>query len=45
MIALGAVVNFAGAVGDLWIAWIVFRYPEQVVVVDERDGMRVFLPG
>jgi hypothetical protein len=36
--------NAAGAIGDLWIVRIVMRYPKQAFVIDERDGVRVFMP-
>jgi hypothetical protein len=39
--ALIGALNGAGAAGDLWMAGVVLRYPPQVYVVDERDGMRV----
>ena len=38
-----AALNAAGAAGDLWIALIVLRFPPQARVIDERDGMRVFV--
>jgi hypothetical protein len=44
LVALCATVNGAGAVGDLWIMLITLRYPERAYVMDERDGMRIFLP-
>jgi hypothetical protein len=45
LVVLGATANAAGAIGDLWIAAIVFtRYPPHAFVIDERDGMRIFLP-
>ena len=31
------------AIGDLWIAIIVLRYASTAYVIDERDGVRVFL--
>jgi len=31
-------------VGDLWITTIVLRYPATAYVIDEKDGIRVFLP-
>jgi hypothetical protein len=43
--AFAAMINAAGAVGDMWIGLIVLRYPHYAVVVDEKDGMRVLLPG
>jgi len=44
LLALCATVNAAGAVGDLWIIGIVLRYPPSTYVVDEQDGVRIFLP-
>ena len=38
------IVNGAGSIGDMWISSIVLGYPPQAYVVDEHDGMRVFLP-
>ena len=36
--------NAAGAIGDLWITRIVLRYPAHAYVIDERDGVRIFMP-
>ena len=36
--------NAAGAIGDMWITMIVLRYAATALVMDERDGIRVFLP-
>jgi len=36
--------NAAGAIGDMWMTMIVLRYPATTYVMDERDGIRVFLP-
>lgn len=36
--------NVAGSLGDAVIAFIVARYPEEAYVMDERDGMRIFMP-
>ena len=41
---LVASINVGGSVGDLWISLIVLRYPAHAYVMDERDGMRIFLP-
>jgi hypothetical protein len=38
------VINVSGAVGDMWITLIVLRYAAPAYVMDERDGIRVFLP-
>jgi len=37
-------INASGAIGDMWIAMIVLRYATTAYVMDERDGVRVFLP-
>ncbi|MCX7683513.1 MAG: DUF3267 domain-containing protein [Anaerolineae bacterium] len=42
--ALFGAVNGGASIGDLWISAIVLRYPAHAYVIDERDGMRVFLP-
>ena len=44
LLGVCATINGAGAVGDLWIMSITLRYPRQAYMMDERDGMRVFLP-
>ena len=44
VLAIGGVINASGAVGDLWITTIVLRYPATAYVIDEKDGIRVFLP-
>lgn len=44
VIAFAATLNAAGAIGDLWISAVVLRFPAHAYVVDERDGMRIFLP-
>lgn len=42
-LAIAGVINASGAVGDLWITMIVLRYPASAYVMDEKDGIRVFL--
>lgn len=44
LLALWAIINASAAGGDLWITAIVLRYASPAYVVDERDGMRIFLP-
>ncbi len=44
LLAVCGVVNASGAVGDMWITMIVLRYSVTAYVMDERDGIRVFLP-
>jgi hypothetical protein len=38
------VINASGAIGDMWITMIVLRYATKAYIMDERDGIRVFLP-
>lgn len=44
LLLLWGTVNASTAGADLWIAAIVLRYPASTYVVNERDGMRIFLP-
>lgn len=44
LLAICGVINAGGAIGDLWMTAIVLRYPASAYVMDERDGIRVFLP-
>ena len=44
LLAICGVVNASGAVGDMWITIIVLRYAATAYIMDERDGVRVFLP-
>lgn len=39
-----ATINASGAVGDLWISKIVLGYSNQAYILDEKDGMKIFLP-
>jgi len=43
VVAILAAVNGGSSAGDLWMSAILLRYPPHAYVVDERDGMRVFL--
>jgi hypothetical protein len=43
-LAIGGIINASGAIGDLWITMIVLRYPVTAYIIDEKDGIRVFLP-
>jgi len=45
MIALCAAVNVGGAVGDMWLVRVALGYPSRAYIVDEQDGLRVFMPG
>jgi len=44
LLAAFGTLNGSGAIGDLWISAIVVRYPAHAFVIDEKDGIRVFLP-
>ena len=44
LLGICGIVNASGAIGDLWIAIIVLRHAATAYVMDERDGIRVFLP-
>ena len=44
LLAVWAAINGGAAIGDLWIMMIVLRYPSYAYIIDERDGMRIFMP-
>jgi hypothetical protein len=44
LLALCAALNGAGAGGDLWMMAIVASSPSDAYIIDERDGMRIFVP-
>ena len=44
VLSLWAVVNASSSNVDVWITILVLRYPASAYVVDEREGMRIFLP-
>jgi len=44
LLALCATINAMGACGDVYMGWLVARYPPSAFVIDEADGMRLFLP-
>jgi hypothetical protein len=44
LLGICGIVNASGAIGDMWITMVVLRYAATALVVDERDGIRVFLP-
>ncbi len=41
-LAIAAVLNAGGAVGDLYAVGVVLRYPPQTLVRDEADGFRLY---
>jgi hypothetical protein len=42
LIAAGAG-NAGGAIGDIWISKVVLRYPAEAKIMDEKDGVRIFV--
>jgi hypothetical protein len=44
-LAIGAVLNAGGAIGDLWSVGVLLRYPASVLVRDESDGFRIYAAG
>jgi hypothetical protein len=41
---LAAVVNSAGAIGDLWMAWRILRLPRNALFYDLADGFAALVP-
>ncbi|MFN8373925.1 MAG: DUF3267 domain-containing protein [Anaerolineae bacterium] len=41
-LTLAAALNAGGAIGDLWMTWVVLRYPVSALVRDEADSIRVY---
>jgi Putative zincin peptidase len=41
-VGLIVVMNAAGAIGDLWMAAVVWRYPDDTLVRDEADSIRIY---
>ncbi|MBI5667227.1 MAG: DUF3267 domain-containing protein [Chloroflexi bacterium] len=41
-VALAVVFNAGSAIGDLWMAAVVLRYPRSALVRDEADSLRVY---
>mgnify|MGYP001608156931 CR=1 FL=1 len=44
LLGICGAVNASGAIGDMWMTMIVLRYATSAYVMDEQDGIRVFLP-
>lgn len=44
LLGLCGAINASGAIGDIWITMLVLRYAATAYVVDQRDGVQVFLP-
>lgn len=41
-VALAVVFNAGSAIGDLWMAAVVWRYPQTALVRDEADSIRIY---
>ncbi len=41
-VALAVVFNAGGAIGDLWMVWVLRRYPPSVIIRDDSTGFTVF---
>jgi len=39
-----ASLNAGSAIGDLWLVRVALGYPPVALIVDEKDGLRVFMP-
>jgi hypothetical protein len=44
LLGICGVVNASGAIGDIWMTLVVLRYAATANVMDEMDGIKVFLP-
>lgn len=42
-LALAGILNTVGAVGDLFMSWKALAHPRTALVLDEEDGMRVYV--
>lgn len=43
-VALGVIINAGGAIGDLWMVFILLRYPRSALVRDLEDGFVIYVP-
>jgi hypothetical protein len=37
-------INASGAIGDIWISFVVLKYASTAYVADEQDGIRLYMP-
>jgi hypothetical protein len=44
LFAIWAILNASASNGDLWITAVVLRYPASTYIIDELNGMRIFMP-
>lgn len=43
-LVFACIVNAAGAIGDLWMAWCILRLPRRAIFFDLADGFAAFVP-
>ncbi|MHB8192776.1 MAG: DUF3267 domain-containing protein [Bellilinea sp.] len=43
-LVLVCVVNSSGAVGDLWVAWLLLRHPAEALAQDRGDEIEIYAP-
>lgn len=43
-LVLVCVVNSSGAVGDLWVAWMLLRHPPEALAQDRGDEIEIYAP-
>lgn len=41
-LAIAVILNGGGAIGDLWMTWVVLRHPPESLVRDEEDSIRIY---
>jgi hypothetical protein len=44
IIVFSIALNVGSAIGDLWLVRVTLGYPLSAYIVDEKDGLRVFMP-
>ena len=44
VIGICAALNVGSAIGDLWLVRVTLGYPPSAYIVDEKDGVRIFMP-
>ncbi|HOU15674.1 MAG TPA: DUF3267 domain-containing protein [Anaerolineae bacterium] len=44
IIGFCAAMNVGSAIGDMWLVRVALAYPARAYIVDEQDGLRVFMP-
>lgn len=44
IIGFCAAMNVGSAIGDMWLVRVALGYPARAYIVDEQDGLRVFMP-